>query len=177
MRRRLAALAAGALLLPAASEAAPPKPDPDPPERLLVTAREYGLSLSKTKLRAGDAIVELYDYGEDPHDLRIQRAGGATIHSVPRGASGRDRASGAAAQEALPVPALVLAGEPRRARHVREPAHRAALAAEQGRELLGRPDRRLAGEALADVGGRGAVEGRPVGEQRPARSRPPRPPR
>ena len=84
MRRRLAAARGRRRsCFPPRVSAAPPKPDPDPPERLLVTAREYGLSLSKTKLRAGDAIVELYDFGEDPHDLRIQRAGGATIHAVP----------------------------------------------------------------------------------------------
>ena len=83
LRVILAALGAVALAAPAAALTAPPKPDPDPPERLLVTAREFSLSLSRTKLEPGDAIVELYDFGEDPHDLRIQRAGGPTVFAIP----------------------------------------------------------------------------------------------
>lgn len=54
----------------------------DPPERLLVTAREYHLTLSQAKLGAGDSIVQLYDYGEDPHDLVLQRDGGSRVFSV-----------------------------------------------------------------------------------------------
>jgi hypothetical protein len=77
------ALIACASALPAIAAAAPSKPDPDPPERLLVTAREFSLSLSRTKLSPGDAIVELYDFGEDPHDLRIQRVGGPTVFAIP----------------------------------------------------------------------------------------------
>lgn len=50
--------------------------DDDVPSRLLVTAREYSLTLSQAKLGGGDAIVQLYDYGEDPHDLVLQRVGG-----------------------------------------------------------------------------------------------------
>lgn len=47
----------------------------DAPSRLLVTGREYGLSLSRTKVDAGEAIIQLYDFGEDPHDLVLQRVG------------------------------------------------------------------------------------------------------
>ena len=80
----VAALAAcGVLLGPAAAPAAPPKADPDPPERLLVTAREFSLQLSRAKLSPGDGIAELYNFGEDPHDLWIQRVGGPTIYQVP----------------------------------------------------------------------------------------------
>lgn len=52
------------------------------PERLLVTAREYNLTLSREKIGGGEAIVQLYDYGEDPHDLRLQRNGGNRIFEL-----------------------------------------------------------------------------------------------
>lgn len=54
----------------------------DAPSRLLVTAREFALTLSRPKVEAGDAIVEMYDFGEDPHDLKLQRVGGPTIYSM-----------------------------------------------------------------------------------------------
>lgn len=60
----------------------------DVPSRLLVTAREYHLTLSQAKIGAGDAIVQLYDYGEDPHDLMIQRIGGTRAFSVGEVAPG-----------------------------------------------------------------------------------------
>ena len=41
-----------------------------------MSAREYSLTLSRTQLPAGAAIVELQNNGEDPHDLRLQRNGG-----------------------------------------------------------------------------------------------------
>ena len=83
LRNLLAALGVAVALAAPAAALAVPKPDPDPPERLLVTAREFSLSLSRTKLEPGDAIVELYDFGEDPHDLRIQRVGGPTVFAIP----------------------------------------------------------------------------------------------
>jgi len=73
------ALAAAA----AAAPAAVAKPAPEPPSRLLVTAREFSLTLSRPKVEAGDAIVQLYDFGEDPHDLAIQRVGGPTVFTIP----------------------------------------------------------------------------------------------
>lgn len=54
----------------------------DPPSRLLVTAREYHLTLSQPRIAPGDAIVQLYDYGEDPHDLKLQRIGGSRVFSM-----------------------------------------------------------------------------------------------
>jgi hypothetical protein len=73
------ALAAAAACVPGASA----KPAPEPPARLLVTAREFSLTLSRPKVEAGDAIVQLYDFGEDPHDLALQRVGGPTVYSIP----------------------------------------------------------------------------------------------
>ena len=65
-----AALLAAAALVPAAAPASDP-----PPSRLLVTAREFSLSLSRPKVAPGAAIVQLYNYGEDPHDLNLRRIG------------------------------------------------------------------------------------------------------
>jgi hypothetical protein len=62
--------------------AAAPGAAPEPPSRLLVTAREYSLGLSRPKVDAGAAIVELYDYGEDPHNLQLQRVGGLRVFSL-----------------------------------------------------------------------------------------------
>jgi hypothetical protein len=45
------------------------------PARLLVEAREFNLTLSRAKLKAGRAIVQLANRGEDPHDLRLARIG------------------------------------------------------------------------------------------------------
>ena len=46
------------------------------PSRLLVESREFNLVLSRASVRAGDAIVQLANRGEDPHDLRMKRIGG-----------------------------------------------------------------------------------------------------
>jgi hypothetical protein len=77
-----AATLAAALAL-AVTTGAAAKPVEDPPSRLLVTAREWSLALSKQKIEPGPAIVQLYDFGEDPHDLALQRVGGAKIFRIP----------------------------------------------------------------------------------------------
>jgi hypothetical protein len=80
MRRRIAivaALLAAAALVPAGAPAADP-----PPSRLLVTAREYSLTLSRPKIVPGTAIVQLYNYGEDPHDLNLRRNGSDRVHEI-----------------------------------------------------------------------------------------------
>lgn len=58
------------------------KPKQPPPARLLVTAREFRLTLSRTKLVAGPAVVQLYNFGEDPHDLRLRRVGGSRVFAI-----------------------------------------------------------------------------------------------
>jgi plastocyanin len=64
-------LAAVVLALVPAS--APAKPAP---ARLLVESREFNFVLSRSSVKAGDAIVQLANRGEDPHDLRLKRVGG-----------------------------------------------------------------------------------------------------
>jgi uncharacterized cupredoxin-like copper-binding protein len=43
------------------------------PARLLVYAQEYSLQPSRTTVPAGTVIVQLWNRGMDPHDLRIRR--------------------------------------------------------------------------------------------------------
>ncbi|HEX5928228.1 MAG TPA: plastocyanin/azurin family copper-binding protein [Solirubrobacterales bacterium] len=57
-----------------------PAPDPEPepetgPARLSVKAQEFSFTLSRPNLPAGEAIVELNNQGEDPHDLNLQQEG------------------------------------------------------------------------------------------------------
>jgi hypothetical protein len=87
MRRPIAigaALLAGAAVLPAGAPASDP-----PPSRLLVTAREYSLTLSRPKIAPGQAIVQLYNYGEDPHDLNLRRIGSERVDEVGEVESGQ----------------------------------------------------------------------------------------
>jgi plastocyanin len=82
MIRRIATAAALlALTTPASLAAAAPAGDPGP-ARLLVTGREYSLTLSRAKLRGGDAIIQLHNFGEDPHDLHLQRAGTDRVFAI-----------------------------------------------------------------------------------------------
>jgi hypothetical protein len=75
-------------------------PAPDPPAtvaRLGVAAREWSLTLSRTTLPAGDAIVQLQNFGEDAHNLRIERVDGSgTPVDVPLAESGEVKSAGAA---------------------------------------------------------------------------------
>jgi hypothetical protein len=68
--------ALGGLGAPAQAERTPP------PSRLLVNAMEWSYLLSRSELPPGPAIVELYNRGEDPHDLTIRRMGGTRERSV-----------------------------------------------------------------------------------------------
>jgi len=43
------------------------------PSRLQVGADEYHLTLSRPSLRAGAAVVQLVDFGQDGHDLALRR--------------------------------------------------------------------------------------------------------
>jgi hypothetical protein len=59
-----------------------PASAPAAPARLLVESREFNLVLSRSSVKAGDAIVQLVNRGEDPHDLRLKRVGGRGGGSV-----------------------------------------------------------------------------------------------
>jgi uncharacterized cupredoxin-like copper-binding protein len=75
--RGLLAAAAALFALSGASAAAAPQP-----ARLQVVAHEYTLTLSRTTLKAGAVVIELVNLGMDPHDLRLQRIGGARIYGT-----------------------------------------------------------------------------------------------
>jgi hypothetical protein len=81
VRAHLAALAAGVLTLAAVASAA--GAPPAVPERLLLTADEWDLTISRARLAPGPAIVELYNRGEDPHDVRIKRRGSKRVVAIP----------------------------------------------------------------------------------------------
>jgi len=59
-----------------------------PPARLLVTAVEFRLSLSRASIKAGPAIIQLQNLGQDAHDLDLQRAGGTRVYRIPTVQSG-----------------------------------------------------------------------------------------
>ena len=52
------------------------------PARVQVVAKEFSFSLSRQHVRAGSAVIELANFGQDPHDLRLQRAGARHIAGV-----------------------------------------------------------------------------------------------
>ena len=54
-----------------------------PPARVQIVAREFSLAPSRRVINAGKAIIELANFGEDPHDLRLQRIGGTKIYGWP----------------------------------------------------------------------------------------------
>ena len=56
---------------------------PPQPARVQVVAREFSFALSRTTIRAGEAVVELENLGQDAHDLRMQRRGGAHVYGWP----------------------------------------------------------------------------------------------
>jgi plastocyanin len=76
--RGAAVVVATALLAGAASAALAPAP-----ARVQVSAKEFFFALSRHKVVAGPAIVELVNFGEDPHDLRLERLGGGRVWKTP----------------------------------------------------------------------------------------------
>jgi plastocyanin len=47
--------------------------------RVQVVAKEYSFALSRSHVQAGRAVIELANFGQDPHDLRLQRVGARHI--------------------------------------------------------------------------------------------------
>jgi hypothetical protein len=69
------------------------------PARLQVGADEFRYSLSRQSIKAGPAVVQLVNYGEDEHDLRFHRRGGTRVYRV-----GKVRPGGLAELEARLLP-------------------------------------------------------------------------
>jgi hypothetical protein len=53
------------------------------PARWGVTAKEFRFSLSRTAVKRGPAVIELDNFGEDIHDLRLRRIGGTRTYGLP----------------------------------------------------------------------------------------------
>jgi uncharacterized cupredoxin-like copper-binding protein len=68
---KLLALAFGVLALHAAA-----------PARVQVVAKEFSFGLSRVDVKAGTAVIELANFGQDPHDLRLQRVGSRHIAGI-----------------------------------------------------------------------------------------------
>jgi plastocyanin len=75
---KLAAVAAAALIAAPTSSALAPAP-----ARVQVSAKEFFFALSRRTVVAGPAVVELVNFGEDPHDLRMERIGGGRLWKTP----------------------------------------------------------------------------------------------
>ena len=75
--RRLAIAAAlGLLVSLGAAEAA------DFPTRVQAVADEFHYSLSRSQVPAGRVKIELVNFGEDPHNLKLRRVGGTHVYTV-----------------------------------------------------------------------------------------------
>ena len=85
---RLAAAATAAAAVFAASNSLLQAAGPAP-VRLQVAAREYSLTLSALRVKSGPAVVELVNYGQDAHDLRLQRRGARHIAGIGTVGAGR----------------------------------------------------------------------------------------
>lgn len=71
--RRLALLGLTALAI---AGAAHPVLAARAPARVQVTALEFEYRLSRLSVRQGPVLIQLVNYGEDEHDLMLQRVGG-----------------------------------------------------------------------------------------------------
>jgi plastocyanin len=54
-----------------------------PPSRVQVTAHEFSFTLSRQTVQPGAAIIELANFGQDAHDLRLQRNGARHVAGTP----------------------------------------------------------------------------------------------
>lgn len=60
-----------------------------PPARVQVVAHEFSFALSRRTIKAGSAIVELVNQGQDSHDLRMRRTDGTRVYVWPTVQPGR----------------------------------------------------------------------------------------
>ena len=58
------------------------------PARLFVNAKEFSLITSRQTLKPGVVRIQLYNAGEDAHDLRLRRVGGTRTLRVRETAPG-----------------------------------------------------------------------------------------
>lgn len=80
MTRVGAAVAATVLATVFPAESSPAKTFPN---RIQITAKEFFYSASTRTIKPGAAVIQFVNYGEDPHDLRVQRTGGR-LYKAPK---------------------------------------------------------------------------------------------
>jgi len=73
----------GSFAGPRADAAAGVHPTLANPTRVQVTAMEFFYNLSVHTVPAGPAIVQLVNFGQDAHDLRMERIGGTRVYGTP----------------------------------------------------------------------------------------------
>jgi hypothetical protein len=54
------------------------------PARAQIVEEEFSLTLSRVRLKSGPAILEVANFGQDPHDLRVQRLGARHVAGTPK---------------------------------------------------------------------------------------------
>jgi hypothetical protein len=60
-----------------------------PLSRVQVVALEFHYRLSRVRVPAGAVRIELANFGQDEHDLRLQRVGGSTVYQLPKALPGQ----------------------------------------------------------------------------------------
>ncbi len=60
-----------------------------PLSRVQVVALEFHYRLSRVRVPPGPVRIELANFGEDDHDLQLQRVGSAKVHKLPMALPGQ----------------------------------------------------------------------------------------
>ena len=60
-----------------------------PLSRVQVVALEFHYRLSRVRIPAGPVRIELANFGQDEHDLQLQRIGGSTVYHLPSALPGQ----------------------------------------------------------------------------------------
>jgi uncharacterized cupredoxin-like copper-binding protein len=56
-----------------------------------VVAVEFHYRLSRARIPAGPVRIELANFGQDEHDLRLQRIGSSTVYALPKALPGKQQ--------------------------------------------------------------------------------------
>jgi hypothetical protein len=62
-----------------------------PLSRVQVVALEFHYRLSRVRIPAGPARIELVNFGQDEHNLRLRRVGGTAVYQLPKVLPGERR--------------------------------------------------------------------------------------
>jgi hypothetical protein len=81
----------GLLVVTFACAGALPAQAAAPLSRVQVVALEFHYRLSRLRVPTGPVRIELVNFGQDEHDLRLRRIGGTTVYKLPRTLPGEHR--------------------------------------------------------------------------------------